>query len=299
MMTGVTVVCVLCALANCLLRPIYRELQSCRQIASRLGSVCYLDAAGKIRMAFPCDGEATFWQIVKARVNRWSCDIALPNYPERVSDAEMRLLADFARVVGVDASSQRMLETVTKSHSRITTKGLKVLWDLKQLETLYLPGVKLSCSDLERLGNMDGLRVLDLSDALLDHAGCRHLGRLRRLQRLSLSGSNVSDADCAHLARLTSLTHLDLLCTGVSASGMKELATLTNLTILNLEGTEVGDEAIPYIRRFDKLKCLGLCYCRITPEGEYALEAYLPRCDLVYLPLHRPKKSCDGSRQQR
>ena len=72
---------------------------------------------------------------------------------------------------------------------------------------------------------------------------------------------------------------------------MKKLATLTNLKFLNLECTKVGDEAIPYIARFHKLTYLALCYCRMTPEGERALESYLPHCNVVYLPLHRRSRT--------
>ena len=198
-------------------------------------------------MAFPRDGEATFWQMVKARVNRWSCGIALPNYPARVGDAEMRLLADFVHVVRVGASSRRFFE-VTQLRSRITTKGLDVLWGPKRARKFvparryaerFRPGAP---RQYGRLARSQSVRSITRSRR------CRYLARLRRLQRLSLSGSNVSDADCAYLASLTSLTNLDLAFTGVSASGIKRLATLTNLTILNLEGTKVGDEAIPYIQ---------------------------------------------------
>ena len=50
-------------------------------------------------------------------------------------------------------------------------------------------------------------------------------------------------------------------------------------------------------RRFDKLSYLGLCYCRITPEGEYALESHLPACDVAYLPLHRPTSPVTGAKR--
>jgi hypothetical protein len=235
-------------------------------------------------MAFPPGREVGFRDVVKARVNRWSCDVALPNYPDRVGDAEMRLLPAFARVVRVRADPLRMLEA-GRPRSRITSDGLKTLSTLKELDTLHLPGITLSDADLELLGNINSLRDLDLSEAFLYHDAVRHLGNLDRLRRLSLAGTNLSDPDCIHLAQLKALTALDLFSTAISTAGIKRLASLTNLTWLDLSGTEVDDEGIQYLKQFRKLTYLGLGSSRVTPKRAAILESYLSAGVLEYKSL--------------
>jgi hypothetical protein len=128
----------------------------------------------------------------------------------------------------------------------------------KPVQSVYLPGKKVTDADLKHLAAFSQLRVLKLDAApKITDAGLKELAPLTQLQDLGLGSTQVTDAGLKHLR------------------GMKDLQKL------NLNFTKVTDASVKDIAAFTKLELLGLSFTEVTPEGAKKLQEALPKCKII------------------
>jgi hypothetical protein len=129
-------------------------------------------------------------------------------------------------------------------------------WLSKRIGVDYLTSVArvvifLGCTDKEliHIGRLGGVDTLSLPGARVSDAGLTNLEGLWRLRTLNLWGNKVTDAGLVHLGGLTQLRWLCLDQTGVTDLGLKQLATLRNLETLSVEQTKVTEAGAAELRR--------------------------------------------------
>lgn len=112
----------------------------------------------------------------------------------------------------------------------------------------------------------------------LTDAGLDRLLRFKNLARLELEGCTaITPAGLRKLIAMPLLTQLGLKNLKLTPEGVKNLAPLEQLELLDLTASEFGDELIPEILRFRRLKELNLAETHLTPEGLERLKAGLPK----------------------
>ncbi|CAI7917717.1 unnamed protein product [Closterium sp. NIES-53] len=114
--------------------------------------------------------------------------------------------------------------------SCFSAEGIKHLYMLLGLETLYLDNTGVSDSALEGIVSLTSLRYLYLERTKVTDAGLAHLMGLSSLKLLWLSYYKlVSDAGMVHVERLTRLENLSVDETKVTDDGLQQLTALTKL----------------------------------------------------------------------
>jgi internalin A len=144
----------------------------------------------------------------------------------------------------------------TNGHSIPTGEPWWPKWLVKRVGVDYLGsvvrvGLFFNCTDKElvhvgRLGQMD---TLSLPGARISDTGLANLAGLQRLETLNLWGNKITDAGLVHLKTLHKLRWLCLDQTDVTDSGLRELTGLTNLQTLSLEKTRVTDAGVQELQK--------------------------------------------------
>ncbi|CAI7887688.1 unnamed protein product [Closterium sp. NIES-53] len=120
--------------------------------------------------------------------------------------------------------------------SGVTSRGIKCLYSLQQLESLELKGSVVTDSTLDGIG-----------------------AARKTLKLLYLNRTCVSDSDLVHLTCLSSLKALLIYwCRNVTSAGMLLVDQLTGLEELYLFGSGVRDDGLQYLRPLTRLKLLVL-----------------------------------------
>jgi hypothetical protein len=128
----------------------------------------------------------------------------------------------------------------------------------KGVETLFLPGKKVTDADLKQLANLTKMKTLKLDAA-----------------------SNITDDGVKNLADLKQLTDLGLAQTKVTDAGLKYLTGLTELKSLSLSFDNITDAGLESLAGLKKLEMLGLPFTKVTPAGIKKLQAALPNCKII------------------
>lgn len=192
-----------------------------------------------------------------------------------------RSLAPARGEVTVPAGASLLLE--------VSEGGVRDLSPLAALGPRDLQMVSLSCigatvsatdETLAHLRGLTWLEWLDLGCTEVTGAGLVHLAGMGLLEQLDLWGTYLT-AD--GLARLPELPHLRRLNLSISlelgAGGLAHLSgRLPALEELDMHSNEIGDEAVPHLRRLSTLRDLNVSSTWISPGGVAELRAALPRC---------------------
>src|ERR1017187_8536797 len=115
------------------------------------------------------------------------------------------------------------------------------------------------CTDKElaHVGRLSQIDTLSLPGARVSDTGLANLARLKRLETLNLWGNKITDAGLVHIKGLHKLRWLCLDQTAVTDSGLMELTGLTNLQTLSLEKTLVTDAGVQELQNIlPKLKII-------------------------------------------
>ncbi|CAI5462130.1 unnamed protein product [Closterium sp. Yama58-4] len=120
-----------------------------------------------------------------------------------------------------------------ESCSGFSAEGIKHLYRLPRLETLYLNCTDVSDSALEGIGSSASIKLLHLWRTKVTDAGLAHLTALFPLKDLNATECRgVTNAGMVHVGRLTGLERLALTSTAVTDDGLQHLTALTKLTTL-------------------------------------------------------------------
>lgn len=168
-----------------------------------------------------------------------------------------------------DRQLQRDLQQVKRKEVRVAYVG-----DLPKLTFKAA-----AAQNLEALPELTRPFALAITGtAGLTDAGLDRLLRFKNLARLELEGCTaITPSGLRKLIAMPLLTQLGLKNLKLTPEGVKNLAPLEQLELLDLTASEFGDELIPEILRFRRLKELNLAETHLTPEGLERLKAGLPK----------------------
>ena len=189
-----------------------------------------------------------------------------------INDATVEMIVkSFPQLVDLDLSS----------NTNMSSKVLKILSEMSQLQRLTLVQNKVNDIGAQRLSKLQALRSLDLrgnmeaGDMALDvvadlprltgfkhrstavsDSGMESLSRNQSLDSLLMQDFNVTDQSGPHLAKLGKLTQLEIFrCQGFGSQGVLALKgmgltrlTLRDLPNVNDQGMQVFDD-LPKLRR--------------------------------------------------
>ncbi len=164
----------------------------------------------------------------------------------------------------------------------VTNKGLLHLSELRQMESLWLPGSQITT--LEPIRGMTQLKVLFLRGNSIDDEGLKPLEGFSNLEWLSLDDSRVTDAGMAVVSILPNLKILDLRGTRVGNAGVRLLAGSPRINHLNLFQTQVTDAGLAALAEQLNGSPLGMLLVSgpgVTSAGVVALRKKVPRVQIV------------------
>ncbi len=129
-------------------------------------------------------------------------------------------------------------------------------WLSKRIGVEYLSSVTrvdifFSCTDNElvHVGRLSQVDTVSLPGTRVSDAGLAHLEGLWRLRTLNLWGNKVTDAGLVHLRGLSRLRWLCLDQTAVTDRGLEQLVRLPHLETLSVEKTRVTDAGVGELQR--------------------------------------------------
>ena len=149
------------------------------------------------------------------------------------------------------------------------------------VESLHLPGNRITETGLLNLGDPPNLRVLGLKAT---DVGTR-LGELKRfakLRELLLQNAHVTDSGLAGVPELPSLEALEFDAAPISGVGLKHIGACKGLVRLGFAHMRLGDDDLSNFAGLSKLAQLTLQETDVTPAGVAALQAKLPQCKIVW-----------------
>jgi Leucine-rich repeat (LRR) protein len=267
------------------------------------GGVLLRDKAGNVtgvdlRSSWATDGDLAE---LAAMADLKQLDLSL----SRVSDHGLRSLRGAPGIVDLNLYYAE----------QITDEGLSVVKGWKHLKRLNLRGTKITDNTLEIITTVPSLESLDIGFAEITDVGLDHLALLPNLRELTIGGNKLTDDGVLLLRQLPQLTYLDvsgsqrtdsgLWSVLLTDGGLESVATLTELKELRAGGTSVsarglvklkvlsklerldlqrckrvGDDAVPVLSTFAKLRVLDIKDTAITEQGIAQLRKALPECQL-------------------
>jgi hypothetical protein len=122
---------------------------------------------------------------------------------------------------------------------------------IEYLDSVACVEIFFRCTDKEvvHVGRLSQLDTLSIPGTRISDAGLAHLEGLGRMHTLNLWGNKVTDAGLVHLRGLSRLRWLCLDQTAVTDMGLKQLAGLRNLETLSVERTRVTEAGLGELRR--------------------------------------------------
>jgi hypothetical protein len=115
------------------------------------------------------------------------------------------------------------LESLTLN-SKISSKGLSYLQDMKNLKGLVHEGALIDDNGLGFLSNLTDLRVLSLDGLKITDAGIEKLQKLTKLEMLFLMGSPITDASLKTIKKFKNLQFLGIVDDSqITKNGLSEL----------------------------------------------------------------------------
>ncbi len=176
------------------------------------------------------------------------------------------------------------LRTVTLGETQIGDDGLAHLTDLKSIVSLDLHSTHVTDQGLEHLADLENLSLLNLYDNQLTGSGLEHLAGLENLTVINLSNnSSLKPETLAALGPLTRLRHLSLVKTAATPDALTSL-NAESVESLELGDTPTTDAQLEQLKRFTKLRSVGLNGCEQIDGSGFAYLGEIPTLESVSLP---------------
>lgn len=189
---------------------------------------------------------------------------------------------DHLRPVGELTSLRRL----SLGGAGIGEAGLSHLTDLKDLEELFLDGVRMRGAGLEPTSAFPLKRTAGADGMELTRFALAHIGELTGIKILSLRGTILNEEGLRSLRRLPHLRELDLSYTRIRMGDawrwlddaeIEDLRDLDQLEFLDLSRSRVGDASVTRLVQFKRLKKLVLSNA-VSDAGYEQLQWALPAC---------------------
>lgn len=178
-------------------------------------------------------------------------------------------------------ASLPLLRTVRLGHN-ITDAGLVHVADLKNVETLTMPGAPIKGFGLSHLSGLTKLQTLDLESTKVDDASLVHLQGFKELKTLNLGDTLVTGRGLEHLKGMTSLDSLNLDWNdGLTDEAITHLKGLTNLKTLILSNSNLTDAGLETLKVLTNLETLNVEGTFVTIEAIADFERALPKVKMV------------------
>jgi hypothetical protein len=132
---------------------------------------------------------------------------------------------------------------------------------------VILEGKKATDQALKLLSELKSLNSLRLNDTNITDEGFKEVGRLKNLKLLLVMSTNITDAAVKELRGLENLEQLTLDRTSVTGEGLTELKNLKKLKSLNFCGPNVTDASLGYVAELSRVRFLVLSNSRVTDAG--------------------------------
>ncbi|MDP2895078.1 MAG: hypothetical protein Q8Q12_00795 [bacterium] len=177
---------------------------------------------------------------------------------------ENRAMPDDTCVRHIAALTGLRVLDLTNTH--IAPGGLKLIRNLKSLESLTLPAGTTDAG-LVQVSELRWLKILHFSENKITNGGLAHLTHLSSLEELDLGGERIGDEGLVHVGKLPSLRYLLLWGKGFSDAGLAHLRNCRSLRILNLMHLPITDAGLAHLSALTGLERLDLYDTRVTDAG--------------------------------
>ncbi len=158
------------------------------------------------------------------------------------------------------------LKVLDLNNTNITPEGLKLIRNLKSLESFTIPAGTTDAG-MAHVCQLWSLKALHFSENKVTNAGLAHLANLSSLEELDLGGEHMGDEGLVHIGKLPSLGYLLLWGKGFSDAGMAHLRNCRSLRILNLMHLPITDTGLAHLSVLTGLERLDLYDTRVTDAG--------------------------------
>ncbi len=176
---------------------------------------------------------------------------------------------------GISKLAGLNLVEVQMTRTRIGDDGIRVISQMKNVESLVLRDTGLTDESVKYVSGLEKLKKLDLSECtspgITDACG-EYLAKMSNLQSLNLWTTAFSDEGLRCLSGLKNLTILNLDNTKITDDGVAMLAELPQLTWLHLGKTKITDREVKVLLGLGNLKYLNISYTGISEDMYYELD---------------------------
>lgn len=154
------------------------------------------------------------------------------------------------------------------SNEGFSSKSLRNMAKLTQLEELYLRNCQISDEDLKYLQGLRKLKVLDLCGSNITGAGLKYLAKCPQLKYLDLSSNKqLGDAAMDNLKYFPDLRFLDIGDTAIGDAGFQHIAQLKKLEKIMFGDTKVDDGGMVALANLGELGDVSFGRDNVTDTG--------------------------------
>ncbi|MEM6692340.1 MAG: serine/threonine-protein kinase, partial [Planctomycetota bacterium] len=138
--------------------------------------------------------------------------------------------------------AQHGIVDLTVVADRLSSREMKIIGSMADLQRLRLDCQMLADSDLALLSGLGELKELALNHCPIDGSGLLELESLESLNTLDLTDSRIRDRNIESISIFSSLETLKLAGTPIDGSGLQSLTELQSLNYLDVSRTGVTDK---------------------------------------------------------
>ena len=184
--------------------------------------------------------------------------------PEKRADVQLAKLSEFPTALA-------KFRELDLSYSPVTDSGGKRLAEFKNLQSLVLPGTRVTDQTIVAISTLPRLEQLDISGTQISDGAIQSLVLLKNLRELRMDGTNITDSGFARLGDLPLLEAVSASgCRGIS--GQQFTAAILQgayprIRVLNVARTRFGIAGLTRIGMLEGLQHLNVTECGVTDEG--------------------------------
>lgn len=157
-------------------------------------------------------------------------------------------------------------DTKTIENAWITDEDVAALADLP-LEGLILYRCKITDKAMDSIVKMKSLKYLSLRATGITDAAMEKLLELPKLEILDVAETDITDAGLAMLAKSPTLRKLSVGHTKISTKGLQAFPETCKIEQLILIGTNINNNTLKILGKWQHLKYLDLSFTRVTRAG--------------------------------
>lgn len=161
------------------------------------------------------------------------------------------------------------LEQIQLDYTKINDEGMKSLQGLKKLKRLRIRGCDVTGEGIKAIAGATEMARMELRDTSIDDDALAVIAKYPKLTYLDLGECRlISPEGIKQLGVATGLTYLGFWETKLNDDAFNALGGLVNLTELDLKSTNLSDESLDTLLKFQKLEKLNVAGVRqLTDEG--------------------------------